>query len=196
MMQHRGMILFGLGFAVMVAFGWIVFPELVYRSTDQPFQFSHKVHAGESVGLSCTDCHAFREDGSFAGIPVLSRCAECHSEAIGESPDERILVEEYIKKERDVPWGVYARQPQNVYFPHVQHVKLAELECQRCHGPHGESDRLRPVQINRISGYSRDISGSSITGMKKGEWDGMTMDDCATCHRTHGAQNNCLTCHK
>ena len=45
-------------------------------------------------------------------------------------------------------------------------MKLAELKCEDCHGPHGASDTLRPYEENRISGYSRDIWGGSISGLR------------------------------
>jgi hypothetical protein len=184
------------GMAAALAVGWFVFPIALYEKSEQPIQFSHKVHTGEAVGLACEECHSFREDGRFTGIPTVEKCATCHSAQIGTSPEEKKLVDDYVTQHREIPWFVYARQPQNAYFSHIQHVKLAAIECERCHGPHSKSDTLRPFEKNRISGYSRDIWGENISGIKSQAWEGMKMDDCARCHEQRGIVSGCLQCHK
>ena len=107
----------------------------------------------------CESCHFFREDGTYSGAPKLAQCVQCHEEANSEDPEEIKFVEQYVKKEREVPWLVYSRQPDCVFFSHAAHVKMADMDCVTCHGPIGESESLRPYQENRISGYSRDIWG-------------------------------------
>ena len=69
-------------------------------------------------------------------------------------------------------------------------------KCERCHGPHGTSDSLRPFEENRISGYSRDIWGRSISRARNQPGAGMKMDDCARCHKEQGVSTGCLDCHK
>lgn len=195
-MKHQGLVMFIGGLAASLALGWLAFPALLYEKIEQPLQFSHRVHAGEKVGLSCEECHSFRPDGSFTGIPGVEKCATCHSTQVTDSPSEKILVEEYVAGSRTIPWLVYARQPQNAYFAHVQHVKLAAISCERCHGPHGTSESLPAYERNRISGYSRAIWGPNISGLKSHEWEGMKMDDCSHCHQEHGVAESCLACHK
>jgi hypothetical protein len=194
-MKHRGKLVFLAGFAISLATGWYVFPMALYDRADQPLQFNHQVHTGEKVGMSCADCHPFRDDGTFAGIPPLENCAGCHAEAVGNTQAEKILVEQYVKTGREIPWLVYSRQPENVFFSHATHVTLGELKCDDCHGAHGKTAGLRPYERNRISGYSRDIWGPSIarTGSKR---PGMKMDDCIDCHQERGLDHSCLACHK
>ncbi|MCG8472727.1 MAG: cytochrome c family protein [Desulfobacterales bacterium] len=183
------------GLAASLAFGWIVFPKLLYSKSEQPFQFSHVTHA-DAVG-DCESCHFFREDGSYAGVPTLEQCIECHEEAQGESEAERIFVEEYVEQEKEVPWKIYSEQPDCVFFSHAAHVKGAGMECAECHGDIGESESLKPYEENRITGYSRDIWGKSIGGFKKNSWDRMKMDDCGECHkREMGSKGPCFQCHK
>ncbi len=184
------------GFVVMMLFGWVIFPAILYTHEEQPLQFSHKVHSGETVGLPCQDCHRLSADGRFEGVPAIAKCAECHAEAIGSTADERLLVEEYVKKGREIPWLVYARGPQNASFPHASHLIGAGLACERCHGSQGTAESLPAFRRNRISGESQAIWGTSIAGFKMAEWDGMKMDDCARCHRERGVANTCLKCHK
>jgi hypothetical protein len=185
------------GFALALAVGWLGLPHLLYARAAQPLDFSHKVHASEETGLSCQDCHALRADGSFAGIPALASCAGCHTETLGQSPEEKRLVEEYVKPGREIPWLVYSRQPDNVRFPHAVHVKRAAVACERCHGAHASSETLRPHETNRISGYSRDVWGPSLSRFGRAAGQGMKMSDCEGCHARSGRPHtSCLACHK
>ncbi len=131
------------GLLAALGAGWAGFPRAIYKSTPQPVAFSHKVHV-ETGGAKCEDCHAFRADGTFAGIPPLETCSTCHAAAIGSTADEKRFVEEYVARGREPQWASYARQPENVWFSHTTHVKLAQLKCERCHGDHGSTAKLRP----------------------------------------------------
>jgi hypothetical protein len=188
--------MFFVGLAAALLVGWLGLPAALYQRVDQPLEFSHRLHTGDDVGLSCEDCHGFDDEGRFGGIPTIENCAECHEEPLGESESERRLVEEYITPGREIPWLVYSRQPDNAHFPHATHVTLAELPCERCHGPHGETDHLRPLERNRISGYSRDVWGPSISGLGNEPWEGMKMSDCTKCHKQRNVVDSCLDCHK
>lgn len=194
---------FIIGLAVMLCIGWGVFPELLYSKKKQPVNFNHKLHV-EEVDNGCESCHYFRADGSFSGIPEIKDCLACHAEEQGESADEALFVNEYVRKDREVPWLSYARQPDCVFFSHAAHVKMGKLECATCHGDIGESEISPIYEENRISGYSRNIWGKSISGIRKHTWDRMKMDDCADCHRTMTGRvtsvqtqyDACFVCHK
>lgn len=188
--------MFYFGFAGMLVFGWIVFPFLIYRSVDQPIQFSHKTHTGDNVGLKCNDCHTYDDDGRFLGIPATEKCTRCHSRATGVSPEEKKLIADYITPGRNIPWVVYSRQPENVYFSHARHVKSAGLDCQACHFGHAYSSSLRPARFSRISGYSLDVFGKTLLNAPSTTSSGMRMDDCVACHREHGITVSCIDCHK
>ncbi len=176
--------------------GWVGFPHAIYKSRPQPVDFSHKVHA-DKAGTKCEDCHAFREDGTFAGIPSLSTCAACHAAPMGTTVAEKNFIDRYVTPNREPDWASYAQQPENVFFSHITHVKLGQLKCEQCHGDQGASDKLRPYQVDRISGYSRDIWGPTLFQSKAaGTVPGMKMDDCVDCHRKQGLSHSCLDCHK
>ena len=179
-----GKIPFAVGLALALGAGWAGFPYVLYQRTPQPVQFSHKVHTGDKGGMKCDDCHAFRDDGSFAGIPALEKCATCHAQALGDTAAEKAFVKDYVTPNREVRWAVYAREPDNAWFSHASHVKLAKLACERCHGDHGKTDILRVHQSDRVTGYSRDV------------WTRMRMDDCIACHRENKLAHSCLDCHK
>lgn len=193
-MNYRALITLGVGLTAGFACGWIALPHVLYDRVEQPIQFSHKTHTGEAVGMACEDCHSLTADGRFTGLPRIDNCAGCHTEPMGKSADEKKLAA-MIADGREISWHVYARQPENVYFSHAPHMKLGEIKCERCHGPHGSSDRLRPFERNRLSTYSRDVEGRAVLARSQ-EWDGMKMTDCSNCHHERGVRESCLTCHK
>jgi menaquinone reductase, multiheme cytochrome c subunit len=194
---------FIVGVVISLIIGWVVFPELLYSKKEQPIDFNHAMHL-EEVEDDCASCHYFRADGTFSGIPTLENCLECHEEALGESEEEIRFVEEYVLKDREVPWLVYAKQPATVFFSHAAHVEMGEMDCVTCHGDIGESEHSRVYEENRLTGYSRDIWGKNIAGLKRNTWDRMKMDDCAECHRENDVnqasvqtgKGGCFVCHK
>lgn len=197
-MKLRGFVPFGIGLLLALAVGWLAFPRAIYRKAEQPIQFSHKVHTSDKVGMSCQDCHPLGDDGRFAGIPKLETCTPCHTDAQGTTAEEKRLVRDYVSKNREVPWLVYARQPENVYFTHAPHIKVAGIKCERCHGPHGSTDRLRSFEENRISTYSHDVEGYALVSLRTtpAPHGAMKMNDCSHCHHERGVEESCLTCHK
>ena len=194
---------FVLGLVASLVLGWVIFPQLLYSRKQQPVQFNHLLH-NEEVDDSCESCHFFREDGTYSGVPKLAQCIDCHEEVQGESEEEAKFVNQYVLKDREVPWLVYSRQPDCVFFSHVAHVKMGQMDCVTCHGDIGESESLKPYEANRISGYSRDIWGKNIAGIKFNSWDRMKMDDCSECHVRNSVnqgsvqtlRGGCFVCHK
>lgn len=184
-MKHGGIVSFCAGCAIALAGGWLVFPRAIYTAEKQPFAFSHAAHTGEKGGMKCEDCHSIGAEGRFSGIPKLEQCSGCHTQPVKGSAAEKEFIANYVTPNREIPWQVYSRQPENVYFSHVSHVKVAKLECARCHGEHGKSSSLEPFQRNRVSGYSKTIADRH-----------MEMGDCERCHAEKGLKNSCLDCHK
>ena len=189
---------FIVGLVAMLIVGWIIFPELLYSKKEQPVKFNHELHTWE-VG-DCESCHYFREDGTFAGVPTLDACIDCHEYPIGDTEAELNFVDNYVAEGKEVPWLVYSRQPDCVFFSHAAHVIKAGMSCRSCHGDIETSTSLKPYQENRITGYSRDIWGYDLSGVsffKKHSWDSMKMDDCARCHEQEmGKKGECFQCHK
>jgi len=204
---RSGLAYFIAGLAVALVIGWGLFPMALYSKDEQPVSFSHVIHTnpdivdGETEAERCAYCHSFRDDGSFTGIPDLSKCMDCHDDPespLGESPEEKKFIEEYLAGQEEIPWHKYYEQPDCVYFSHIPHVKNGGIECKACHGDHGATETLPVYSKNRISGYSINIWGKNISGYKANTWDGMKMDDCAECHRKNGHEENneCFVCHK
>jgi len=197
------LLFFIVGLVASLIVGWVIFPKLLYSQKRQPFDFNHQLH-NELVDEGCESCHFFREDGSYAGVPKLAQCIDCHESIQGETEDEATFVNEYVTPGREVPWMVYSQQPDCVFFSHSAHVKSGGMDCKTCHGDIGNSTVLKAYEENRITGYSRDIWGKNIAGLKHNTWDRMKMDDCSECHVKLGvAQKSvqtgkgaCFVCHK
>ena len=207
---QSGLIYFLAGLIPALLVGWILYPMALYSRQQQPFNFSHALHMDEDIvdGIEgdtevekCLSCHTFRDDGTFAGIPRLEKCMECHDDPefpLGEDPEEEKFLKEYVADEKEIPWLVYSRQPDCVYFSHIAHVKMGNQDCRTCHGEHAKTDQLPVYKENHLTGYSINIWGKYIWGHKENSWDRMKMDDCAECHTTKGHEENnaCFVCHK
>lgn len=184
----RGKVLFLAGLVVSMAAGWAGFPRAIYQRSEQPVEFSHKVHI-DKAGQSCEDCHSFRADGSFTGIPTLDKCASCHAAAMGNTAAEKQFIDRYVTPQREPQWHSYAEQPENVWFPHAIHVKRAGMKCETCHGAQGASDKPRVFERDRFGGYPR-------TTVHGGLPEPLGMTDCVSCHHAKGLEHSCLDCHK
>lgn len=123
----------------------------------QPIKFSHKIHGGD-LQLDCKYCHSGADKSKSATIPSLNTCMNCHKyvqakdkyegkispeiqkiyDAIGFNGDTREYIPGHVQK--PVEWVRIHNLPDLAYFNHSQHVKVAGLECQTCHGPVQEMD--------------------------------------------------------
>ena len=133
----------------------------------QPIHFSHKIHAGDN-GIDCKYCHSSARSSKTSGIPSLNVCMNCHKniseftgdegadygkytpefytaeiqklyDAVGWDP----ATQKYTGKEKPVKWVRIHNLPDFVYYNHSQHVNVAGLECQTCHGPVEEMEIMR-----------------------------------------------------
>ena len=177
----------------MLGAGWVGFPHAIYKSRPQPVDFSHKVHA-DKAGAKCEDCHAFRADGTFAGIPTLDKCAGCHAAPMGTTAAEKNFIDQYVTPDREPQWAAYARQPENVFFSHIAHVKRGETRVRKL--PR-RSRRDRPAAALPAGPHQRLLARHLADGRTREDHArGMTMSDCVDCHRQQGLEHSCLDCHK
>jgi mono/diheme cytochrome c family protein len=123
----------------------------------QPIHYSHRIHAGDNE-INCKYCHSSARVSKHAGIPSLNVCMNCHKNIaeVAESTatpeyskafyDEQIqklytavgwdqATQSYTGKTEPVKWVRIHNLPDFVYFNHSQHVTVAGIECQTCHGP-------------------------------------------------------------
>ena len=131
----------------------------------QPIHYSHRIHAGDNE-INCKYCHSASRVSKNAGIPSLNVCMNCHK-SIGEvaestaTPeyskafyDEQIqklykavgwdaTSQSYTGKTEPVKWVRIHNLPDFVYFNHSQHVTVAGIECQTCHGPVQEFEIMK-----------------------------------------------------
>ena len=124
----------------------------------QPIHYSHKIHAGDNK-IDCNYCHSSARKSKTSGIPSLNVGINCHKniseytgpedkangyttefyndqiaklyDAVGWDVDDQ----SYTGEEKPVKWIRVHNLPDFVYFNHSQHVTVAGVECQTCHGP-------------------------------------------------------------
>jgi mono/diheme cytochrome c family protein len=122
----------------------------------QPIHYSHRIHAG-SNGIDCKYCHSSARVSKHAGIPSLNVCMNCHkniaqvSDTTGTAEYSKafydgeikklyeavgwdVTSQKYTGKTKPVKWVRIHNLPDFVYFNHSQHVAVAGIECQKCHG--------------------------------------------------------------
>lgn len=130
----------------------------------QPIHYSHKIHAGTNK-IECKYCHSSARVSKHSGIPSLNVCMNCHKSiyeykgtAEGPTPEDLAngYTNEFYTKEikklykavgwdeenqkytgdsEPVEWVRIHNLPDFAYFNHSQHVTVAGIECQNCHGP-------------------------------------------------------------
>lgn len=188
---------FLVGLLVLLGFGWIVFPGLLYAEKEQPVAFSHKTHVRDA-GMECGDCHFLRKDGTFAGLPDIESCASCHADLMGDTEAEKKFFTEYIEKNRQVPWLVYAKQPDNVFFSHAAH---SEAVCSSCHEELTGSNLCATCHMDMQNMETPPAHEQNILTTYSKQT--MKMENCERCHANPGhvdgstrASNACFVCHK
>jgi hypothetical protein len=103
----------------------------------QPIAFSHKIHAGQ-FEIDCKYCHTGVMKGKSATIPSVNICMNCHNQirqgtTTGEGEIAKNVAAWDTKK--PIEWVRIHNLPDFSYFNHSQHVNVAGVECQTCHGP-------------------------------------------------------------
>ena len=148
---------------LILASGYFVYGFLMQVGVDQnyepiqPIHYSHRIHAG-SNGIDCKYCHSAARTSKNAGIPSLNICMNCHkniaevsdttatpehSKAFYDGEIQKLYTavgwdqsnQKYTGKTQPVKWVRIHNLPDFVYFNHSQHVTVAGIECQTCHGP-------------------------------------------------------------
>lgn len=123
----------------------------------QPIHFSHKIHSGDNK-IDCKYCHSSARVSKTSGIPSLNICMNCHKSIFEVAPETATAEyskgfydgeinklyaavgwddtnQEYTGDTQPVKWVRVHNLPDFVYYNHSQHVSVAGLECQTCHGP-------------------------------------------------------------
>jgi len=137
----------------------------------QPIQFNHRKHAVE-LQLECSVCHEYYETSQHSGLPALSVCLGCHEGGLGDSTEEKKLLE-LAAQDPQPSFKKLFRLPDHAYYSHRRHVKVAGLACELCHGKIQETTRPPARPLVRV-----------------------TMDGCIKCHNERGVSVGCARCHR
>jgi cytochrome c551/c552 len=147
----------------LLAAGYFVYGYFMQVGVNQGYEpvqeihFSHRIHAGDN-GIDCKYCHSSARVSKTSGIPSLNVCMNCHK-SVYEVADATATLEyskdfydgeikklyaatgwddaeqKYTGDTKPVKWTRIHNLPDFAYFNHSQHVSVAGVECQTCHGP-------------------------------------------------------------
>jgi predicted CXXCH cytochrome family protein len=151
--------------------GLLAWSTAIYGRLNQPVKFNHNKHVVENE-MECTDCHRYVNTNRKATLPGKEVCLECHSEALGESPEEQKLIA-ILDSDQALKWRRIYALPKHVYFSHFRHVTLGQISCQNCHG---DMDQL-------------------TSPPRRPAVDIIDMEHCMSCHEARHVSNDCLGCH-
>ncbi len=146
--------------AAYFAYGWMmqVGVDQGYAPV-QPIHYSHRIHAGVNA-IDCNYCHSSARRSKHSGIPSLNVCMNCHKtiSEVAEATQAEGMNEygvdynaqikklyaavgwdeasqSYTGETQPVEWVRIHNLPDFAYFNHSQHVTVAGVQCQKCHGP-------------------------------------------------------------
>jgi hypothetical protein len=149
----------------------------------QPIQFSHKHHSG-TYKIHCLYCHTGTDRSQAAGVPAVEVCMGCHLQfapAYDELEGIRTLKAHWERKE-PILWKQIHRSPEYVQFRHNRHSEKVLVQCQDCHGPVEELDKLYLTADTKWWPW-----GLPTAKLEMG-W-------CIQCHRQKLVSQDCNTCH-
>jgi mono/diheme cytochrome c family protein len=135
------------GTIAMGSWGWVTLWNTNVHTGYQPVQpikYSHELHAG-TMKIDCQYCHTGAYKSKNASIPSLNVCMNCHKVVKTESAEIHKIYDAlgYDPKTqkydstaaKPIQWIRVHNLPDLAYFNHSQHVKVAGIKCQACHGP-------------------------------------------------------------
>ncbi|SRX52986.1 c-type cytochrome [Aequorivita sp. CIP111184] len=172
---------------LILAAGYFAYGYMMQVGVDQgyapvqPIHYSHKIHAGDNQ-IDCNYCHSSARKSKHSGIPSLNVCMNCHKNIAEVAPETATpeyskefydgeiaklykavgwdaANQQYTGKTEPVKWVRIHNLPDFVYFNHSQHVTVAGVACQTCHG---EIQTMEVVE----------------------QFAPLTMGWCINCHRT------------
>ncbi|OIQ15836.1 c-type cytochrome [Lacinutrix sp. MedPE-SW] len=147
----------------LLAAGYFVYGYFMQVGVNQGYEpvqeihYSHRIHAGDN-GIDCKYCHSSARVSKHSGIPSLNICMNCHksiyevaettateeySKAFYDGEIKKLYAavgwddanQKYTGETKPVKWTRIHNLPDFAYFNHSQHVSVAGVECQTCHGP-------------------------------------------------------------
>ena len=167
---------------------------------DQPVAFSHKKHAGD-LKMECQYCHFAADKGRHAGVPPTELCLNCHKQVKTNSPEIKKLANA-VDSGENIQWVKVNHFPDFAYFNHAQHVNVAGVKCQTCHGEVQEMEILKQekklamgwcIQCHRDNGIAPPKDHAEAVKAYKDTQEGYPSG--ASLRKDHRAGGDCAKCH-
>lgn len=167
---------------------------------DQPVKFSHKLHAGD-LEMDCQYCHFGADKSRHAGVPPTGLCLNCHSKVKTTSPEIKKL-QNAVDSGENIQWVKVNHFPDFAYFNHAQHVNVAGVQCQQCHGPvqemevYHQQEKLSMgwcINCHRDNGIAPPEDHAEIVEHYKNTQEGYPSG--ANLYSGKGSGGDCAKCH-
>lgn len=167
---------------------------------DQPVAFSHKKHAG-NLEIDCQYCHFGADKGRHAVIPPTALCLNCHSMIKTQSPEIKKL-QNAVDSGENIQWVKVNHYPDFAYFNHAQHVNVAGVSCQKCHGAvetmdiYHQKEKLAMgwcIECHRENGIAPPDDHAEIVEQYKSTQEGYPSG--AKLYKGSGSGGDCAKCH-
>lgn len=194
-------LLAGLGYL-----GWI-FAHSAYMTgeqvyVNQPVPFSHDHHTA-GLGIDCRYCHTSVEESSFAGIPPVSTCMNCHN-LMWDREEMLAPIRDAFKTGEPIQWTRVYDLPDYVYFDHSIHLHKG-MGCESCHGRvdrqpllrqavslqmkwcldchRDPGQHIRPRDEVFTMGYRPEGDRDALATQLLADYEVSPSIDCGVCHR-------------
>ncbi|MFV0249183.1 MAG: c-type cytochrome [Tenacibaculum sp.] len=161
----------------------------------QPIVFSHKIHSGDNK-IDCQYCHSAAKHSKHSGIPSVNICMNCHMNISEVAENTKVVLDQVVLTKKDldkeiekiykaagwdadnlvytgntkpIKWVRIHNLPDFAYYNHSQHVTVAGLKCQKCHGPVEEMEEV--YQYSPLTmGWCIDCHKESKVDLKGNEY--------------------------
>lgn len=169
---------------------------------NQPVPFSHEHHVS-GLGIHCLYCHTSVETSSFAGIPSVATCMNCHKQ-IWTNAELLEPIRASYRSGVPLAWERVHDLPDYVYFNHSVHVAKG-IGCESCHGRvdkmplmlqaesltmswcldcHNNPERfVRPMEEVFTFGWRPPRPQAELGPELVAEYGIASLTSCSTCHR-------------
>ena len=162
--------------------GWYFRARSMCRSINRSSSATRRTRRNPAWPIA-TNATRFAKMAHLPDFPRWRSAPAAIPNELATSKAEATLVNNYIKPGHETPWLVYSRAA-------GERLVLARDPCEarqisrapNATRPTASRTRCGLYEVNRISGYSRDIWGHSISRLRRAPHDGMKMSDCEDCH--------------
>ena len=161
--MSRTTLIFGFGLAMALLVGWVAFPRAhSTRRNNSRSSFVTRRMRKSLASQNAASAMLCARTEPLQGFQPWKSALPAIPNGLEEQGRGNLGRQLYQTGTRDSMARLRSATSQRLVLARDP-CEAAALACTECHSTYGESDQVRTYQLNRISGYSRDIWGRSIS---------------------------------